>query len=494
MGFMFRGGSSLVVAVLAARIAHADPTPLRLADVVAVAVRQSPELEQARIDVDAARAELLRVSGSEDTILSARAAGSAQHLAASGASGEYDQRTLEGSLSAARRFSTGGQLAVVAGTTQIHITGTNPQNGVEVDIQKQTEASLGVQLNQPLLRGAGAAAFEAPIRQAERQRDAAALTREARARDLVVSLAQAYWQVAFAWRQLDVRKASLELAQKQLAYTEGAIRAEKVPRSEVFAVQEAIATRKQDVIASEQDVFERSLALRQLGGLEIGPDALAVTTEALPVKVDAAALDPAATVRAAFERSPELAALEASRHAAEVGLAAADSTAKSRLDLDVSASALGLDRTLSEAIAAGVDHTGYQVNASLTFEHSIERSAERGGQAAARAALARAKVAERDGRAKLAVRATRAVQRAQAALASIALGDEATGLAEQNVTAEQKKFELGKSTNNEVLRRQDELEQARLRHASAVADYVAARTELDGLSGVLLPRYGIVMP
>src|SRR3954470_6346569 len=243
MGFMLRGGSSLVVAVMAVRVAHADPTPLRLADVVAGAVRHSPELEQARIDVDAARAELLRLSGSEDTVLSARAAGAAQHLAASDASGEYDQRTLEGSLSAARRFSTGGQLAVVAGSTQIHITGTNPQNGVRVDIQKQTRASLGLQLTQPLLRGAGASAFEAPIRQAERQRDAAALTREARARDLVVSLAQAYWQVAFAWRQLEVRKASLELAQKQLAYTEGAIRAEKVPRSEALAVQEAIATR-----------------------------------------------------------------------------------------------------------------------------------------------------------------------------------------------------------------------------------------------------------
>jgi outer membrane protein TolC len=105
-----------------------------------------------------------------------------------------------------------------------------------------------------------------------------------------------------------------------------------------------------------------------------------------------------------------------------------------------------------------------------------------------------AKVAERDGRARLAVRATRAVQRARAALASIALGNQAIDLAEQNVAAEQKRFELGKTTNFEVLRRQDELEQARLRHASAVADYLAARVDLDGLSGAILTRYGIVMP
>ena len=54
--------------------------------------------------------------------------------------------------------------------------------------------------------------------------------------------------------------------------------AETVPGSELLAVQQAIATRQQDVIAGQQDLYERSLALRQLAGLEIGPDAIAVRT------------------------------------------------------------------------------------------------------------------------------------------------------------------------------------------------------------------------
>jgi len=345
-----------------------------------------------------------------------------------------------------------------------------------------------------LLRGAGATAFEAPIRQAAQQRDAAALTREAKARDLVVSLVQSYWEVAFAWRQLEVRKASLDLAQQQLAYTEGAIRAEKVARSELLAVAQAIATRKQDVIAAEQALYEQSLALRQLGGLEIGPEAITVKTEALPATVDAPDLDLSAAVGAAFEHSAELAALEASRHAAEIGQDSADSAAKSKLDLDLAAGPFGAAATAGKALSSLVAHPGYSVTASLTLDHSIERRTERGGQAVARAAVLAAKVTERDARARLAVRATRAVQRAKAALASIALGNEAIVLAEQNVTAEQKRFELGKSTNFDVLRRQDELEQARLRHAAAIADYLIARADLDGLTGAILGRFGIVMP
>ena len=488
---------ALVALGVGARVAAADPGELRLADIVAVAVRRSPDLERARIDVAAARAELQRIEGSEDTRLGAQANVRAEHTARTDPQGELVQQEVTLGLSAARKLATGGELVVTATADRLKLVGNSRRDDgteAEIGVQHKYSAAIGIELNQPLLRGAGSTEFEAPIRQAARQRDAAALSHEAKARDLVVSLAQAYWQVAFAWRQLEVRKASLELGQKQLAYTEGAIRAEKVPRSEALAVQQALAIRKQDVIASEQEVYDRSLALRQLAGLEIGPDALAVTTEALPAKIDAAEVDPAAVVRAAFDHSAELAALAATRQAAEIGVAAADGAARSKLDLDLSAGPTGADRSPRGALSSGVGHPGYLVTGSLTFEHAVEGRAEHGAQAVARATAAAAKVAERDARARLAMRATRAVQRARAALASVALGDEAIGFAEQNIVAEQRRFELGKSTNFEVLRRQDELEQARLRHASATADYLSARADLDGLSGAILARYSIVMP
>ena len=484
----------VIVLAAAARGARAESGELRLSEVIAAAVRHSPDLERARIDLAAARAQLLRAEGVEDTHVEAAATAQATGTTPDDPNGETEVRLVTVDVSARKALSTGGTLSVIAAGDRQHVIGIQRlPNSVPLlaGLQHRYAASVVFELVQPLLRGAGATAFEAPIRQAEQQRDAAALTQEARARDLVVAIAQAYWQVAFAWRQLEVRKASLELADKQLAYTEGAIRTEKVARSEALAVQQAIAVRKQDVIAGEQEVYERSVALRQLGGLEIGPDALAVTTEALPAKVDAAALDVAAVLGAAYDHSAELAALAATRRAAEIAVAAADNAASSRLDLDVSGGPSQANRDVGKLLSSDV---GYQVNASLTFDHSIERRTERGGQQVARAALLQAKLAERDARAKLAVRATRAVQRARAALASIALGSEAIGLAEQNIAAEQKRFELGKSTNFEVLRRQDELEQSRLRHASAVADYLAARVDLDGLSGAILARYGIVMP
>jgi outer membrane protein TolC len=507
MATVFRGAAvHAVFLLLVTAHAHAQPakvtpasemiaaTELRLADVVAVAMRQSPDLERARIDVDAARGGVMRAEGVEDTHVGLSATGDLLHAVIGDPIGDHD--TEQVAVTARRALPTGGVLHIAASGRRDAQAGVNvnPDGSVSASVFKRYSAGLEIGLTQPLLRGAGSDAFEAPIRQAASQRDAAALTSEARARDLLVSLAQAYWQVAFAWRQLEVRKASLELAQRQLALTESAIRAEKVPRSETLAVQQAIATRKQDVIAGEQELYERSVALRQLAGLEISPTEIAIRTEALPDKVDAVALDPAAVMRGAFDHSAELAALEASRRGAEAALAAADSAARSQLDLDLSAGPSAAGLTAADALRTVTQNPGYTVTGTLSFDHAIERRTERGGQTVARAAVLTAKVAERDARAKLAVRATRAVQRARAALASVGLAGDAIDLAEQNVTAEQKRFELGKSTNFDVLRRQDELQQSRLREAAAVVDYLAARADLDGLSGAILARYHIVMP
>ena len=484
------------MAAPAARAAPGDLAELpetKLVDIVTVAVRQSPDLARARLDLDAARAALTRAQGSEDTHIGLQAQTSIVQAPTTDPTANTDSEQV--AVSVSRALSTGGTLSLTVDGTRVSQLGTviGP-DGPEASVVQRYSTGFALRLIQPLLRGAGSDAFEAPIRQAERQRDAAALTGEARARDLLTSLAQAYWQVAYAWRQLEIRKASLELGEQQRTYTESAIRAEKVPRSELLAVQQAIATRKQDVIAGEQELYERSLALRQLAGLEIGPTAIALRTEALPAKIDAVDPDIDGVVRAAFAHSAELAALEQSRHAAEIAAAVADNAARSRLDLEVAAGPIGADKTATTAVRSAIEHTGYILFGALTADHALEQRTERGGQAAARAALLQAKIAERDAQAKLAVRATRAVQRARAALASVALGNQAISLAEQNVAAEQKRFELGKSTNFDVLRRQDELEAARLRQAASVSDYLAASADLDGLSGAVLARYHIVMP
>ncbi|MCA9701404.1 MAG: TolC family protein, partial [Myxococcales bacterium] len=67
-------------------------------------------------------------------------------------------------------------------------------------------------------------------------------------------------------------------------------------------------------------------------------------------------------------------------------------------------------------------------------------------------------------------------------------------LAEQNLAAEQARFDVGRSTNYDVLQRIDELLAAQNTLVLAGLDYLKARSQLQALTGELLPAYGLDLP
>ncbi|HRC57519.1 MAG TPA: TolC family protein, partial [Kofleriaceae bacterium] len=74
------------------------------------------------------------------------------------------------------------------------------------------------------------------------------------------------------------------------------------------------------------------------------------------------------------------------------------------------------------------------------------------------------------------------------------LAQRAIELSQRNIEVELTRFGLGKSTNFDVLQRQDELKQARLRHVRALIDWRKSETAVLALTGELLPFYGITLP
>ena len=70
---------------------------------------------------------------------------------------------------------------------------------------------------------------------------------------------------------------------------------------------------------------------------------------------------------------------------------------------------------------------------------------------------------------------------------------EAVGYAQKNLDAERARFDVGRSTNNDVLLRQQELKSAEVQIARAVADLANAETALAALTGDILERYGVVL-
>jgi len=73
----------------------------------------------------------------------------------------------------------------------------------------------------------------------------------------------------------------------------------------------------------------------------------------------------------------------------------------------------------------------------------------------------------------------------------VALADKAIAIAEENVKAERAAFLANRSNNFQVMQRQTQLIEARLRRGRAVADYRVAVVQLQFLAGTLLDTYRI---
>src|SRR5688572_151517 len=291
---------------------EASAQALSLAEVFAVAVRTAPQLENSAFSLEQAEAQYIASKGPHDLAVLAqlqagRDVGAPPQPESSGTRAENKR----GSFTLRKLLPTNGTLELIAAANQYK---SDTQN------QDSINANVSLSLNQPLLAGFGPAAAYKTTELARLRRDAAVVRREHEARGFAVSVVEAYWNLSLAWTTLEVRRASLVLARKQQALTEGAIRTGKLARSELLPIEQAIATREQDILLAELDVIDQSIALRKLAGLEIDPAVLAIKTAALPAP-EPVELDLAGAVAKAIAQSDELKAAELEARSGEVTVA-----------------------------------------------------------------------------------------------------------------------------------------------------------------------------
>jgi outer membrane protein len=354
------------------------------------------------------------------------------------------------------------------------------------------QTSVTARLDQPLLRGGWETVTRAEQSRARINRDAVKLQRETVARTEIRDLIAFYREVAFAAADLEIRRSSVQLANERRRLTEASVKGGATAPTELNAVDQVIAQREEEVVQAELSLLQRSLELRQRAGIEIGPGEVEIAaTSVLEVEPKPVELD--AVVSAAFEESPEIAVLETRERGAKLDIAVTENGLLPRLDLSLFGGPLGRANSFSTSVSRMGEFEDYQIGAELTFEYSLGNNAAQGANQRAHAEAQRVTVDMADIKAQIASSAVQAVALARSAEKRLELSRRAIELSEKNIKAEIGRFELGKSTNFDVLLRQDELKQARLRYARAVTDYLRARAAVGALTGELLPEYGVTV-
>jgi len=481
----------------------------KLDDIIEVAVRLSPDIALARTDRDIARAAAGEARKGQSWILSANA--NYQRIAL-GADTPDDRLTplqqladdkVTGSIALGRKLPTGGELSFELGLThdrqELNVTGetlgqaqmTQSECGENVDIFCQDQAIAKLTLKQPLLRGLGSEVALSTERKADLASVETTLKSQLAAELMIRDLVSAYWDLAYAAFEVDVRAESLELAKKQDQLTRQEMRAGKASQNALDAVSYEIALRDEALLTAKLTFEKKSLDLRRKAGLEIGRRDIVVRPSE-PLEIDAVDWNVDDVLARSHKANRQIATLLVEKKAADVDVAVAHDLTLPQVDLTLSGGVMGTGDTSSGAFSAvgGDVGYGYQVMAGLTMSFELSGAAK-AGEAAALAKRHRIDVQRLDLERNNDAQVVSSVQVLVSGRTRVALSDKAIAIAQDNLKAERANFLADRSTNFQVMQRQTNVIDAKLRRGVAVRDYRIAVAQLQYLTGSLLDAYRI---
>ena len=250
-----------------------------------------------------------------------------------------------------------------------------------------------------------------------------------------------------------------------------------------------IATREEALLRAQSTLTQQSLELRRKAGLEIDRRNIVLRpSEAFEVGVEE--WDVEDTITRSHHANRRLVTLALQKKASDVDVTVAKNAMLPQIDATLSGAIVGSGTDPGAAFNSIGNVDGFEVMAGLTFQLELSDAAKHGYQAAV-ARKHKLDIDREDLERQIDVQVATSVQGVTVAKKRVALADKAIVVANDNAQAERLNFLATHSNNFQVMQRQTQLIEARLRRGRAIADYRIAIGQLQFLSGTLLEQYGI---
>ena len=346
-------------------------------------------------------------------------------------------------------------------------------------------SSLSATYTQSLLRNAGRDAASVNLIVAKKGSLQADYTFQQAIIALVADTESKYWDLVFAKRNLENKRQSLALAQKQLHENQIRVEVGTLAPIEVTSAEASVAQREQDIITAEAQLDNAKDALARA----LFPDAprSASLDAADAPSIEPFRFDEGTAEKTALDRRLELKVAKLDLESKQALESAAHSKLKPQLDLNVGY--VGASNTRENFSGVNSDLTGFKYpgyNVGLTFSIPFANHAAKGGLSQARANLRQSELSLRDQELGIILQVRTAYRNLEAATKGVAAAEKPRIFREKNLDAEKKKFDNGMSTNFFVLQRADELDTARSAELQARITYAKNVTTLEQALGTLL--------
>ena len=493
--------------------------PVKIDDLIEIAVRLSPDLARAKSDRIAARHAAGASEQPQAWVLSSGVQYTRSGIADAVEAPPYSvvaTDRLEGSLGLGRNLASGGAVSLeadVSHATQEYSVLDTLQNAPAVQSQAggaggtgstgagagggagtnplefmdMNQTALRLTFKQPLGRGLGAKVALAPERKAQLEFSEATIKAQIAAEEMIRDLVIGYWEVAYASYAVDVQHQAVDLARKQAKLTREQMTAGLQPSTAIDDVNYQLSMRQEALLSAQLDLEAQSLELRRKAGLEIDHRGVVLHPED-PFEIGDAQIDVEDELARTNDNNRQLATVELEQKIADVDVDVAADGTKPQVDLSLAGALTGQGDDTGTAI--GGIGSGFEVTVGLSVSIELSGAARQAQQAAA-AHRHRLDIDRADLARQLDTQVVAAVHEVTAARQRAALADRAIAVAEDTVRAQYAAFMAGRVSNFEVLQHQSELIDARLRRGRAIADYHEAVVKLQFLTGQLLDTYGV---
>ncbi len=388
--------------------------------------------------------------------------------------------------------------------------GRTVSNSLFTNLNPAWNNTLGFSIVQPLLKGRGKESSGAQLLLARANASVSEEALRAQVKTILFNVVQAYWELVFSERNLAVAEQSLQLAGEQLGRTRAQVEVGMIAPVEETQAEVAVAQRRSELIVARnglENATDNLRALLRAESLPGGWDTVIDATETPEIAIEQAALDEA--IRTALANRPEIATARAQIAARHVEVVAANNALLPALDLvgGLSFHGIGGNEILTEGFPPtiiGEVEGGYgdalgqlfdfdfgTWRLGVNFSMPIGNNAAKGAyaQTTLNEDKAKTELERTEQQTILEVRqAVRAVSDAGELVTSTGATRE---LAELQLEIEQDRFDVGMSTNFEVLTFQDDLARSQVQELRAVIDYRRARAALARVTGAIASRYGV---
>lgn len=495
--------------------------PLALSDALELAMQENLDLATTLADVEVSETSVLSAQGAFDVIITAGLAGTIQESTPRGSAFIFNTgtRTVSGYFGVGRKLETGGRVDlrfdISRSLSDQPVSFFNPSLGSTTLASYQLSPTLT--LTHPLLRGLGIKVNRAPIERARLAATQAEAQAQVTAQNMVRDIVSAYWDLLFASRDLENKHRAVLLAKEQLERTRAQVETGRLAPVDLKSVEANLANREQEVLLAENALLDASLNLRVLLGddftehtvLGLDPSTDPLEFQPEPVDVDA-------SIEMAMQANPQVRQLQIALSSRRLDELEAANQRLVQLDFTGTFSPQGRSvdtaadpqsgtpqqrgswgeafrNFVNEDVGRDGVFSEFTLTGSLDMTWDVQNKGARGNHQRTLAEVRKAETSLTQVRQTITTSVIRSANALRSAQKRMEVAEVSVELSEENLRAEQARFEYGRSTNYDVLSRIDELQTAQSNALSARIEYLKARAQLHALTGEILPAYGLRM-